>query len=270
MQRPIEFIVNFVGKYKINIMTTKIYLNDKGSLVINSRAYSSAAPMVFEDFGDNKFGIFTDIRCTETLFTDEESVKVATQILDGNGTPYASTAELYGAIGDFFKPSGNEGRAHIGTGSLDTMVLTDSVADPSYITGFANTGANDGIELTDSATGTFQNTMGRTIVSAAGTISFHPTETGGGVGIMYLLSERSIDGITWTVNPLSLRRVEIPSNGESFATKVSSIANLLDGEYFRFRMYEAGSGGVTLTSETETVMGQSVVMPSATFILTEQ
>ena len=104
-----------------------------------------------------------------------------------------------------------------------------------------------------------------------GTISFRPIETGANVGILQIISERSIDeGSTWSVNSLSLRTIEIPANGESFSTKVSFIADVLPGELFRFRLVETGLGGVTLEPTSETILGETLTSASCIFELTEQ
>ncbi len=164
-----------------------------------------------------------------------------------------------------------QSKMFIGTGSVDTIVVSSDPDNPTFITGLQTTGAQRGISLIDAITGTFENTSGRTITSMIGTISFHPTETGGGTGILNIVSERSDDGgLTWSFNMFSLRTIEVAASGESFATKVSTISSLLPGTRFRFKLVESGAGGITLSQTSAVMNGETITSSSVTFVLDEQ
>lgn len=142
-------------------------------------------------------------------------------------------------------------------------VSLDNLA-PSIFTGLSPLSLDPQFTL-NSVMGSVRNVSGETIGTLTGSISFQPERSGGGLpNELYLWSEKSLDGVTWAANPNSLRKIEIPSDGETFKTAVSLSTGWLDGEYLRFKMYTVGGGTISInpsatTVDTGVVDGYSVV-----------
>ncbi len=126
-----------------------------------------------------------------------------------------------------------------------------------------------GFEISDALTGAVKNISGRTIELMKGTVSFNPDNVGGGSPEFYLFSERSEDGITWTLNADSLRPIEISNNSETFRTVVSTVVDLPNNYHLRFRMF-TDTGSVNFDPTAANVLGgQTITGPSVDWNLNE-
>lgn len=153
-------------------------------------------------------------------------------------------------------------KAYFFSVSDSTVSIGEDSANPSFLTDMIMI-KNRGLEI-DATDGKIQNKTGRIIDYMSGTISFQPNKLGGGVTLMYLWGERSLDGVTWTPNVGSLRSIELPNDGETFRTTVSILRDFKSNEYMRFRMYTAGQGGInfvppTINANNSIIIGHSVI-----------
>lgn len=150
--------------------------------------------------------------------------------------------------------------------SSDTIPVSENDASLSIVTGLSLLSTTNGF-IVDSATGSVKNT-GADIDSAIGSISYQPSRTGGGAAnSLYIISEISTDGITWTKNLNSARKIEIPSDGETFKTSVSFVEQWLSGEYLRFKFYTLGGGSISFTPESVTLEGEVISGYSIVWVL---
>ena len=77
---------------------------------------------------------------------------------------------------------------------------------------------------------------------------------------VYVYSETSTDGINFTINLGSLRKIKVVKEGTDYLTVPSLLTTTrwVNGTYIRFRFYKEGSGSVTITSVTDTVNGNTL------------
>ena len=75
-----------------------------------------------------------------------------------------------------------------------------------------------------------------------------------------MYSETSTDGVNWTINQSSLRKVKISKEGTDYISMPSLLVTTkwLKGSYNRFRLYKEGAGGVSITPVTDTINGTTV------------
>lgn len=144
-------------------------------------------------------------------------------------------------------------RAGFLVASSDVVPIgTDNLA-PDKFSGLALLTTNQNF-ISNETLGAVQNISGRTLKSLSGSISFQPTRTGGGAfSQIYLWSERSTDGVNWTLNNHTLRQIPVPNDGETFKTAVSLTIGWHNLEFIRFKFYNGGGGVVTFTPSTTTV-----------------
>jgi hypothetical protein len=160
-------------------------------------------------------------------------------------------------------------KASFAVSSNDIVSVSSDPLSPSIFTGLVTVGSITGFTL-DVATGSVINSTGRLIDRATGTISIQPVKAGGGgAQVMRLWSETSADGITWLLNPNSLRTFEIASDGETFKTSVSIDADWVNGDYLRFKCYSTGGGSLSLNPTSDTVETQAITGPSVIWNLKE-
>lgn len=137
----------------------------------------------------------------------------------------------------------------------DTDVIIDNnTTTPATLNGAVVRKSRD-IEVSDAATATIRNMSGGAISLLTGLISFNPDSLAGGVTVLHIISERSMDGITWTGNLDSKRTIEVSNSTESFQTKVSLLSDFQPLEYCRFRLV-TDAGTLTLVRTEKTIMGQ--------------
>lgn len=142
--------------------------------------------------------------------------------------------------------------------SNDLITLSKDPLTPTIITGLFSEGSLNGFEI-DVGLGALKNTSGRVINRMSGTFSFQPLVTGGSQATIVAFSEKSLDGINWTLNPGSLRAgINVSQSGQSFRTLSSLALDVKDDEYIRFGFYCTGLPTVQLNSPTDTIRGQSV------------
>jgi hypothetical protein len=194
---------------------------------------------------------------------------------DGIVTLKADTTNTYPWIAFDYRewedqPLGAEKQAFL-VSTNDTLLISDNPLTPTTWTGLSSLTISNGLIL-DVPTGSLINNSGKTILSATGSVSMQPIKGGGGgAQTLRLWSETSFDGVTWLVNPNSLRVYQITDDGNSFTTSISFDQNWLNGQYLRFAMYATGggSGTLTLTPTSDIVRGQNVEGFSAVWNLKE-
>ena len=142
--------------------------------------------------------------------------------------------------------------------STDTVILSTDASNPSYITGISLSESSPELEAFDPVGGWIRNN-GTEPISMAGTVTLQTQQGVGGSSVVHLWSERSTDnGTTSTVNPQSLRMIDVGNDSASSHTKSSAISQLLPGESVRFAMYITG-GATTLAAPSATVNGTETV-----------
>lgn len=111
-----------------------------------------------------------------------------------------------------------------------------------------------------------QNTFGATMDRVDGTLTLQLSRTGGGgVGTLYVWSERSEDnGNTWIANPNSGRTVEVANDGEGYSAITSFYNDWANGVMVRFAFASVGSNidisaPSFTTPEAEAVTGLSYI-----------
>lgn len=124
-----------------------------------------------------------------------------------------------------------------------------------------------GVTLTDASEGVIRNDTGRPL-NMIGSFSYNPDQTSGGRSVIHIISETSTDGVTWTGNLNSDRKVEITSSTESWQTKSSDVVGWQPGDYLRFRFF-TGQGGIRFVVTGVEVLGQVFNSPSVRWSLAE-
>ena len=152
----------------------------------------------------------------------------------------------------------------------DTISINEDMNNPSFFTGLTPIRTN-GVDLYNSLDGSVINNSGRTIAWLEGTINFQPNKvSNGGISIIKLISERSIDGVNWYGNLNSLRSIEIPANGESFRTVISALDDWLPGEILRFRCYNSTNSDLLFEAPSDVILGETYTGPSLLWSLEEK
>ena len=146
--------------------------------------------------------------------------------------------------------------------------INNNPASPSFLT-IDDASQSVGITLTDGATGTVRNDTGRVIEEMTGSISMYPEIGGGTLRRIVVVSEESVDNITWTGNLNSIRKIEVGSTSETFKTTISLYDNWPVGGYLRFRVYDEADGGLDLVPAAATILGQPFTGPSMIWSLLE-
>jgi hypothetical protein len=222
--------------------------------------------LVSTELPDNNTGDIepTNLRVvlSQMISSDLNLDELTTQTALGDVVPFVMDAPDDSNV--YVRINGNwvESGAFVAT-SDSSFTVSGSASLPSFLP-IETVVKAKGFELYDGPTGAIRNTSGRTIGTMSGTISLNPSATGNS---LILVSERSSDGISWTGNLNSIRKVNV--SAESFQTKLSLATDWADGEIIRFRMYETGGGSVTFSPTSETILGQSFTGPSLAWDLSE-
>lgn len=162
----------------------------------------------------------------------------------------------------------NSGSIGFGVLSADSIAISNSSDNPSFITGIILTEGSHGFEIYDAVTGAVKNTSSRDTREMSGTLSYQPSVSGGNASELYIFSEKSMDGISWEAVDGSLRTMELRNSGEAFETIVSYSPSWLKDEIIRFRFYT--DGNITFSQPTATVLGgQTITGPSVFWQLSE-
>lgn len=164
----------------------------------------------------------------------------------------------------------NDEKYFVGIYTGDVQISEDENA-PSYLP-INNILKSNEFELVDSATGAVRLTCNRRMKFIMGSISIHPDQgSAGQTAKVILYSEKSFDGINWTINKYSRRDIEINRDNESFQTNVSWTVDWLPDEIIRFRIYlDTGSSVNLVTVNSTRPDGQELVTPAIVWMLGEQ
>ena len=139
--------------------------------------------------------------------------------------------------------------------SSDTVDISTIAATPTTLadSGFTLL-ASEGFEWDDTL-GAIKNVSGRTIECAFGGFSAQLNHLSG-VGTLYIASEISSDGVTWTSNPLALRQIKVKNGTESLEAIESEVVGFPNGYYGRFFFWAIGTVGF-LAINAEGLAGKS-------------
>ena len=104
-----------------------------------------------------------------------------------------------------------------------------------------------------------KNVSGRDL-DVIGTMAVQVNTTSTTDVFLYMYSESSLDGITWTPNVGSLREVKVNKAGVDYITVSSLLLNTkwLNNSHIRFKFYKEGTGDLTIVPITDTVNGNSI------------
>lgn len=112
----------------------------------------------------------------------------------------------------------------------------------------------------DVITNSVKNISGRDL-DIIGDVAIQVTSTATTDVPVYIYSETSTDGINWTINQSSLRKVKIVKEGTDYISMPSLLITTkwLNGSYNRFRLYKEGAGDVSITPVTDTINGTTAI-----------
>lgn len=151
----------------------------------------------------------------------------------------------------------NELRERFIAVSSDSIAISTNVNAMTTITGLSLLGQQNGF-VAEPTTGAVLNNS-HDIELPIGSVSFQPNRSGGGAASQLLFcSEKSTDNINWVKNLDSLRKVEIPNDGETFKTNISFTETWSQGEYLRFKFVTGGGGVITFEPSVTVLEGDSV------------
>lgn len=160
-------------------------------------------------------------------------------------------------------------KAHFAAITTDTVNIGIDAANPSFFPGMVFSPGTSGFNI-NPADGAVQNNTGRTLVDVIGTVSFQPSKAGGGTTVLHLASQSSSNGVDWSINPNSLRVVEVSNTGETFKTSLSLAFNWPDQVYIRFVCYAFSGGAISFVSPSDTIGGDPVIGASVAWELSER
>ena len=140
--------------------------------------------------------------------------------------------------------------------STETLVVTD-IATPVNLTSLSQVDGIRGFEI-DVTTASLKNISGRDVV-VEGQMAIQITQTGGQPCTLYVNSEISSDGATWTPITESLRSLYVSKSGVDFFS-IPSVVPIpwMNGDYIRWVFSKSGTGGVTIAPVTQTIGGTSI------------
>lgn len=156
----------------------------------------------------------------------------------------------------------HEGKAYIMLESRTTQAISADSVNPTILDNWVVLKAKDVSLQGDS----IRNDTTRTIASMVGTVGINPQVDGGGNRLLRLNSERSQDGITYTINNQN-RPIATNSSSETYNTKESYLTDFLSGEYVRFIAY--ADGAMSVTESTASFRGVVTTGPALLWILVE-
>lgn len=111
----------------------------------------------------------------------------------------------------------------------------------------------------DTPLGAIKNDSGRNIPLMLGTLALQTIQTSGGSPMtVHVYSETSLDGISWTPNPINLRRKTLADNATDFWSMPSGMIDWQAGWYVRFRIYTDDIGTMTIVEPTSTADGNNL------------
>lgn len=151
--------------------------------------------------------------------------------------------------------------------SEETIVLDDVTNPKHFELNLVDTPV--GFEY-EASTQSIRNRSGRS-VDGVGMLGIQAVRTGGGEATLYIYSETSDDGVTWTPNLNSLREWVLKKDAIDFLSIPSvTISAWGDGQRIRFKFYKEGTGGVTLLTPEKTVSGETIKGQSMIWYINEQ
>ena len=112
----------------------------------------------------------------------------------------------------------------------------------------------------DVTTNSVKNVSGRDL-DIIGSVAIQVISTSTVDMPIYMYSESSVDGITWSINQSSLRKVKIVKEGTDYISMPSLLVTTkwVNDTYNRFRLYKEGTGGISIASITDTINGTTVI-----------
>lgn len=139
----------------------------------------------------------------------------------------------------------------------DTSLLLDVKTNPKHLN-LISLPDMVGFEV-HLASNSLKNTSGRDL-DIIGTTAIQITSTATSDIFLYIYSETSTDGTTWTPNASSLREIKINKAGVDYITVPSLLVNSLwlNGSYHRFKFYKEGVGDLTISAISDTVGGNTL------------
>lgn len=139
----------------------------------------------------------------------------------------------------------------------ETSLVLDAKTNSKYIT-MLPLPDMVGFEL-HTTSNSMKNVSGRDL-DIIGTMAVQITTTSTTDIHVYVYSETSVDGVNWTVNSNSLRKIKVVKEGTDYLTVPSLLVNSkwVNGTYNRFRFYKEGAGDVTITAVSDTVNGNTI------------
>ena len=162
----------------------------------------------------------------------------------------------------FWATAGRD-KAYIILESVTEQVMSTDQANPTVLDSWVVLDSK-GISLQGDS---IRNDTGRVINSMSGTIGIHPLVSGGGgERLLSLTSERSPDGVTYTLNNQN-RPIYTRNNSETYNTKESYLTGFQDGEYVRFIAF--ADGAMSIAPSSATFRNQSITGPAALWVLVE-
>lgn len=155
------------------------------------------------------------------------------------------------------------GKAYIILESRTTQAISTDSANPSVLDNWVVLKFN-GISLQGDS---IRNDAGRKIEAMSGTIGIHPqVDGGGGSRLLNINSERSLDGVTYTINNQN-RPIVTTNNNETYNTKESYLIDFLSGEYVRFIAF--ASGPMSVAESSASFRGVVTTGPAMLWVLAE-
>ena len=141
-----------------------------------------------------------------------------------------------------------------------TLLLSDKTLPKSPV--MLSLPDMEGFEL-QIASNSIKNVSGRDL-DITGSMAIQISSTATADIFVYVYSENSMDGTTWTINQGSLRKIKVVKEGIDYITVPSLLLNSkwMNGQYNRFKFYKEGTGDVSLISVSDivnstTINGQS-------------
>lgn len=142
-----------------------------------------------------------------------------------------------------------------------------SVSSPTILDGWTTEFINTLAEY-QSGNGSVKNLSGKNIPLLFGTIQLKPIVNSGNKTTLYMYSEYSTDGTTWTKTPDSLRQFNLDNETNMTIVAPSLFRNLAINSMVRLRLFTAGS--VSLVAPSMMVNGSNVTGFSCLWELEEK
>lgn len=240
---------------------------------LGGSALTLGGEIITTNISGTKIGIFIDENATGTINLINCSIATLQSETEDSYSIYSEDEQTVNIIGSFnsnnpissnvtLNDSNNfvKNKSHFIVSSADTITVSTDEDSPTNIADFEEeVSYGFSLRTTD---GAVQNTSGRDLAGVSGNVAMQ-VQTTGGTKTLYMWSEVSSDGTTFTMVDGSLRQREVASSNESFLSTVSFTDAWPSGYWVRFAFASSGSGvtfeAPTLTSNSTTITGKSIV-----------